>query len=70
MADFVASSENDVEAKNVFCSFSVTDQMSKKLEAAVRGIVTRVILKYQPSSYGPHTPTLGSCESGQRPRMI
>ncbi|KAF3950459.1 hypothetical protein CMV_023794 [Castanea mollissima] len=33
--------------------------MSKKLEAVVRGIVTRVISKYQPSSYGPLTPTLG-----------
>ena len=44
--------------------------MSKKLEAAVRGIVTRVILKYQPSSYGPLTPTLGSSESGEGPRMV
>ena len=44
--------------------------MSKKLEAAVRGIVTRLILKYQPSSYGPLTPTLGSRESGQGPRRV
>ena len=44
--------------------------MSKKLEAAVRGIVTRVMLKYQPSSYGPLTPTLGSRESGQGPRRV
>ena len=46
------------------------DQMSQKLEAAVRGIVTRVILKYQPNSYGPLTPTLGSSESGQGPRRV
>ena len=46
------------------------DQMSKKLEAAVRGIVTRVILKYQPSSNGLLTPTLGSCESDQGPRRV
>ena len=46
------------------------DQMSKKLEAAVRGIVTRVILKYQPSSNGLLNPTLDSCESGQGPRRV
>ncbi|KAF3954442.1 hypothetical protein CMV_020204 [Castanea mollissima] len=50
---------------NVFCSSSVTVGIYR-----LSGIVTRVILKYQPSSYGPLTPTLGFCESGQGPRMI